>query len=208
MGYMDQFRRPTGRQGKIVAALMNRGHKALTTWGLTHVIIEPSNVILDVGCGGGKTVNRLAQTAPKGKVYGIDHSSDMVTYAKKVNKKLIKQNRVEIFEASVEKTNLPSNCFDLVIAVETYYFWTSLPEVFREILRMLKLKGKFLIINEMVKDGFYDVEKAEMIRKAHVKLFELDEIGGMLQSAGFVGVEVFRKENSAWNTVYAEKPSI
>ena len=85
-GLMDQFRRPTGRIGRFAAALMNRGHKPLTLWGLTHVKIEPNYIILDVGCGGGKTVNRLAQQAPLGKVFGIDYSADMVKYSKKVKK--------------------------------------------------------------------------------------------------------------------------
>ncbi len=58
--------------------------------------IEPDYVILDVGCGGGKTVSRLAQRAVLGKVFGIDYSADMVEYSKKVNKRLIAENRVEI----------------------------------------------------------------------------------------------------------------
>jgi ubiquinone/menaquinone biosynthesis C-methylase UbiE len=107
-GLMGQFRRPTGRRGRFVAALMNRGHKPLTLWGLTHVNIESDYVILDVGCGGGKTVNRLAQKVPLGKVFGIDYSADMVEYSKKVNKKLIAEDRVEIVEGSVEKMGLTS----------------------------------------------------------------------------------------------------
>lgn len=60
-GLIDQFRRPTGRRGRFVAALMNLGHKALTLGGLAHVNIESHYVVLDVGCGGGKTVSILAK---------------------------------------------------------------------------------------------------------------------------------------------------
>jgi ubiquinone/menaquinone biosynthesis C-methylase UbiE len=67
------------------------------------VNIELDYVILDVGCAGGKTVSRLAQQAVQGKVFGIDYSADMVEYSKKVNKKLIAENRVEIIEGSVER---------------------------------------------------------------------------------------------------------
>ena len=102
-GVMDQFKRPTGRRGRLVAVLMNRGHKQLSLWGLTHVNIEVDYIILDVGCGGGKIVNRLARQATLGKVFGIDYSPDIVEYSKKVNKKLIAENRVEIIEGSVEK---------------------------------------------------------------------------------------------------------
>jgi SAM-dependent methyltransferase len=206
MGLLDQVRCPTGLQGRIAASMMNLGHGPLTTWGLTFATIQPNFTILDLGCGGGKTINRLAQQVPQGKVFGLDHSADMVAYAKKVNRKFVEEKRVEIVEASVEKTGFEKDFFDLVTAVETYYFWPSLPSGFREILRVLKPKGKLLIINEMVKDGVYEIKKADLIRKAHVQLFELNEICRMLQSAGFVDVEVFKKENSAWNTLAAQKP--
>ncbi len=206
MGLMDQFQRPTGRQGRTVAALMNQRHKALTTWGLTHVTIAPDYTILDVGCGGGKTINRLAQQATQGKVFGIDYSPDMVEYAREVNKKFVAQNQVEIVEASVQKTGFPSDFFNLVTACETYYFWPSLPDAFTEIKRVLKPNGKFLMVNEMVADGVYEVKQAKLIEKTHLHLFRLDEISNMLQSAGFVDVKVFRKDKSPWNAVVAQKP--
>jgi uncharacterized SAM-dependent methyltransferase len=62
------------------------------------------------------------------------------------------------------------------------------------------------MINEMVKDGVYDVKKAALIEKVHVRLFALEEIQAMLKKAGFTTIEVFRKEDSAWNTVLAQKP--
>jgi ubiquinone/menaquinone biosynthesis C-methylase UbiE len=110
---MDQYRCPTGSQGKAVAASMNQRHSALSAWGLKHVKINPDYVILDVGCGGGKTVSRLAQRAVQGKVFGVDYSADMVEYSKEVNRKFIAQNRVEIIEASIEKTGFPDDFFDL-----------------------------------------------------------------------------------------------
>jgi len=204
-GLMDQFRRPTGRRGRLVAALMNRGHKQLSLWGLTHVNIEPNYVILDVGCGGGKTVNRLAQQAALGKVFGIDYSADMVEYSKKVNKKLIAENRVEIVEGSVEKTGFSDDFFDLVTAIETYYFWPSFSGALREIRRVLKSGGKLLMVNEMVQDGVYDVKYAKTIEQAHVRLIPLEEIRDIMQAVGFVDVQFFTKAGSPWNAILAQK---
>ena len=202
---MDQFKRPKGRRGRFVAALMNRGHKPLTTWGLTHVTIEPDYVILDVGCGGGKTVSRLAQQAVQGKVFGIDHSPDMVEYSKKVNRKLIAENRVEIVERSVERMGFADDFFDLVTAVETYYFWPNFSGALQEIKRVLKSGGKLLMINEMVKDGVHDIKSAKTIEEAHVRLISLEETKNMLQSIGFTDVQIFIKANSPWNAVLAQK---
>jgi ubiquinone/menaquinone biosynthesis C-methylase UbiE len=203
---MDQYRCPTGSQGKAVAASMNQRHSALSAWGLKHVKINPDYVILDVGCGGGKTVSRLAQRAVQGKVFGVDYSADMVEYSKEVNRKFIAQNRVEIIEASIEKTGFLDDFFDLVTAIETYYFWPSLPQAFQEIKRVLKPEGKLLIVNEMVKDGVYEVEYAEIIEKGHVRLFALQKIQNMLESAGFEDVQVFTKFRLPWNAVLAKKP--
>ena len=202
---MDQYKCPTGRQGKRVAALMNQSHKPLTLWGLTHVNIESNYVILDVGCGGGKTVSRLAQRAPLGKVFGIDYSSDMVAYSQKVNKKLIAENRVKIVSASAEKTGFPDNFFDLATAVETYYFWPSLSDALREIRRVLKPNGKLLMVNEMVKDGEYEIKNAKIIEQTHVHLITLEEIKDAILSTGFVDVQVFTKAGSPWNAILAKK---
>jgi len=204
-GLMDQFRCPTGRRGRFVAALMNRDHKSLSLWGLTHVNIEPDHVILDVGCGGGKTVNRLAKRAPLGKVFGIDYSEDMVEYSKKVNKKLIAENRVEIVEGSVEKLGFSDDFFDLVTAIETYYFWPSFSDALKEIRRVLKPGGKLLIVNEMVKDGVYEIKHAEMIKQAYVRLISLDEIRNTVLRVGFADVQIFNKAGSPWNAILAKK---
>jgi ubiquinone/menaquinone biosynthesis C-methylase UbiE len=169
------------------------------------VKIEPNYVILDVGCGGGKTVNRLAKRVPLGKVFGLDYSADMVEYSKKVNKKLIAEDQVEIVEGSVEKMGFPDNFFDLVTAFETYYFWPSFFDAVQEIRRVLKPDGKLLLVNEMVKDGVDDVKRAKMIKQAHVHLIPLDEIRAIMQNVGFEDVQIFTNAGSPWNAVLAKK---
>lgn len=203
--HWSQYRCPTGFLGRKVARNMNKGHWDLTTWGLKHVSINSDSVILDIGCGGGKTISRLARRAVQSKVYGIDHSADMVDYSRQVNKKLIATNRVEILRGSVKKTGFKNDFFDLVIAIETYYFWPNLAEAFQEISRILKKGGYLLIINEMIKDGVYEVKNAEIIAKTQVHLVPLKEIQRMLYSAGLSNVKVYRKRKSDWNAVFAKK---
>ena len=206
--FMDQYKCPTGIQGRAVAALMNQEHSAMTTWGLKHLKIIPNFMILDVGCGGGRTVGRLARRAVRGKVFGIDCSTDMVEYSSKVNRELVARGRLEIVEGSVEKMGFPDEFFDLVTAFETYYFWPRLPDAFREIKRVLKPAGNLLMVNEMIKNGVYEIENAEMIAKAHVRLLPLQKIQSILQSVGFGDVKAFTKAGSPWNAVVARKPQL
>jgi ubiquinone/menaquinone biosynthesis C-methylase UbiE len=197
----DQYRCPTGRRGRLVAAMMNKNHEPLTLWALTKVTIDPEYLVLDVGCGGGKTVKRLAQLVPQGKVFGIDYSADMVKFSEKINKKLIAQNRVEIIEGSVEKMNFKDDFFDLVTAIETYYFWVNFPDALKEIKRVLKPNRKLLLVNELL----YGVTPAKLVEETHVKLFPLQEIRKVLQAIGFVDIEVFTKVEPPWNAILAKK---
>jgi SAM-dependent methyltransferase len=203
--HLSQYRCPTGVSGRKVATNMNKGHWDLTTWGVKHVSIKLDSVILDVGCGGGKTISRLAQRAVHGKVYGLDHSGDMVDFSRQVNKKLIATNRVDIVQGKVEKTGFKDDFFDLVTAIESYYFWPNLADAFQEIKRILKKGGYLLIISEMIKDGIYEVENAELIAKTNVRLVPLQEMQRILLSVGYSNVEVYRKRKSVWNVIIAQK---
>ena len=202
---MDQYRCPTGVEGRKVAASMNIHHSSLTDWGLNKVKIYSDFRILDVGCGGGKTLTKLAKLAPQGKVFGIDCSKDMVDYSLEVNRDLVTQERVSIVAGVVDKTGFPDNYFDLVTAVETYYFWPNLQSAFQEMFRILKPNGQLLIINEMIKDGSYEVENKEMIEKTHVNLMLMSEIKELLATVGYKDVEIFKVSGSPWNAILAQK---
>ena len=96
---------------------MNRGHAALTVWGLEQVAVQRRATILDVGCGGGVTVARLAAMASEGKIYGIDYSAESVAASRKENHGRISLGQVEIVLGSVSRLPFPDQMFDLVTAV-------------------------------------------------------------------------------------------
>lgn len=45
-----------GFMGGISGSMMNLGHKSIYIWGIKNLRINPDSIILDVGCGGGKTI--------------------------------------------------------------------------------------------------------------------------------------------------------
>ena len=53
--------------------------------------------------------------------------------------------------------------FDAVTAFETVYFWPDLPRCFREVYRVLKPGGTFLICNESNGDSDKDEKWTEII---------------------------------------------
>ncbi|MCW4000336.1 MAG: class I SAM-dependent methyltransferase [Candidatus Bathyarchaeota archaeon] len=203
--FMAQFKCPHGIQGREVAALMNREHDALTEWGLGHVRVGAGFSVLDVGCGGGNTLSKLAQLACRGWAVGLDCSRDMVEYSRQNNQAHTVDGRMGFLRGSVEKLGFSSGTFDLVTAVETYYFWGNLTDAFGELYRVLKGGGCLLLVNEMIKDGRYEVEHAQTIKRAHVHLESPSDLTAQLQQAGFSEVEIFLKAQTPWNTLVAHK---
>lgn len=143
MGFFDNMRKPQGKLGNIQLKSMNKEHTPVSLWGLKHLNIKSDDIILDIGCGGGININRMAKDAKK--VYGIDYSIESVKLSKKVNEKFIEEQKVEIIEGNVEKLPFEDNTFDIVTAFETVYFWPNIEKCFGEVKRILKQGGTFLI---------------------------------------------------------------
>jgi SAM-dependent methyltransferase len=105
-----QARKPTKWIGRFFLRAMNESHSGLTDWGLMHVVIKNHFSILDVGCGGGRTVRKLAAIATDGMVYGIDYAEGSVAASRAHNGQLIKSGRV-----AIQKGRCP-NCRSLITA--------------------------------------------------------------------------------------------
>jgi ubiquinone/menaquinone biosynthesis C-methylase UbiE len=122
---MYQVRKPSRIFGRVVASTMNASHSRMTNWGLQYVPIEKQFTILDVGCGGGRTVRKHAAAASDGSVYGVDYAAGSVVASRAENRDAIQEGRVEIEQASVSQLPFPEARFDLVSAVETIYYWPT-----------------------------------------------------------------------------------
>lgn len=143
MGFFENMGNPKGKLGKMQLKSMNKEHTPVSLWGLKHIDIKKTDVILDIGCGGGMNVNRMAQKAKK--VYGVDYSSESVNLSREINHDLIKRGVVEIHEENVLNLPYHDNSFDIVTAFETVYFWPEIENSFGEVKRVLKPDGIFLI---------------------------------------------------------------
>ena len=193
----NQVRKPSGRVGRAVVSRMNLSHAALTDWGLEHVRIEPSFAILDVGCGGGRTIREMAARATAGRVFGVDYSTASVEASRDTNRDAVAAGRVEIQHGSVSRLPFADAMFDLVTAVETHYYWPDLPNDAREILRVLKPGGTLVVIAEAYMGRYGWLFQLAML-PMRAKLMSADEHRAWLESAGFADVRVSEKRGHGW----------
>lgn len=209
---LNQCRKPSGWVGGLMLWSMNRRHSRVTDWGLSHVSIRPNDTILDVGCGGGRTLAKLAAIATGGRIYGIDYSEESVAASKRTNRTAIEAGRMEILHASVSQLPFPDDMFDVVTAVETHYYWPDLVADLRQILRVLKTGGTVAIIAEAYKGGKYDrvlqrleaLQRRGIMKYAHLTVGEHNDA---LSRAGYSGVQVFENYDKGWLCATGNKPS-
>jgi SAM-dependent methyltransferase len=168
---INQCRKPTGWLGRFVLWVMNLSHSRLTDWGLGQISVGIGDAILDVGCGGGRTVSKLAALTAQGKVYGIDYSAESVAASKRTNAQGIDAGRVEIRQGEVAQLAFSDGVLDLVTGVETHFWWPDLPGGVREVFRVLKPGGMLVLIAEV----YRGVEGEDRTTCAEVRFTNGDE---------------------------------
>jgi ubiquinone/menaquinone biosynthesis C-methylase UbiE len=185
---------------------MNRRHSALTDWGLGHLSIRESDTILDVGCGGGRTVAKLASLARNSVVHGIDYAPASVTVAQKYNRKLVELGRVRIQEASVAELPFADNTFDLVTAIETHFWWQDLNRGMRESFRVLKPGGRMTVIAEFYNGGKHAKYADRLTRWTTMAVLDVAQHAAMFSDAGFSDVSIDEESVRGWLFAAGTKP--
>jgi SAM-dependent methyltransferase len=203
---MNQVRKPTKWVGRLFAWIMNISHSKLTDLGLQHLPVEESFTILDVGCGGGRTIQKLAAMAAKGMVYGIDYAKGSVAAASSKNADLIKAGRVAIKQASVSLLPFADDKFDLVTAVETQYYWPDLVSNMQEIRRVLKVRGTLIVIAESYKKGLQNKLERPLMKLLRTTNLSPDDHRRTFAEAGFTEIQIFEESAKGWICVIAKKP--
>lgn len=201
-----QVRNPRGLLGRRVLRSMNVAHSGLTDWGLGQVSIAPNATILDVGCGGGRTLKKLSALAPSGKAVGVDYSAASVAVARETNSDEVHAGRVAVVRASVAALPFPDLTFDVVTAVETHYYWPDLPANVGQLFKILKPGGTFVLIAEAYRGGPLRLLYAAVMPLLRAALLSDAEHRDLLTEAGFTEVATKHKRGTNWICAVGRKP--
>jgi len=199
-----QVKRPTRFVGRLFARMMNNSHSELTDWALTHLPIEMGATVLDVGCGGGRTIGKLARIATS--VHGVDYAAGSVAESQAYNKRLIAEGRVHIERASVSRLPYADGQFDVVTAIETQYYWPHLSDDMREIQRVLKPGGRLMVVAESYKGGRNDWLLGPVMKLIGSTRLSANDQRTLFQSAGYIEIELAEELHNGWLCCVGRKP--
>jgi len=146
----------------------------------------PSDRCLDIGTGAGHTAARLAPLAAE--VIALDPEPAMLASARERYGNL---PNLRFLQAPGHDTGLADGSVDVVTARHTLHHHRDLEATLREVARVLRPGGRFVLVDEATPDPAVDAwfDALERARDAtHVRAYTLAEWRRMLAGAGLLWI--------------------
>ncbi len=158
--------------------------------------LNPGEVVLDLGSGGGVDVLLSARrVGPTGKAYGLDMTDEMLELARE-NQRAAGIENVEFLKGEIENIPLPDDSLDVIISNCVINLSTDKDSVLKEAFRVLKPGGRFAVADIVLTRPISDLIRKHMALWAGcvAGALRIDEYKSKLAAAGFrqAEVEVFR----------------
>ena len=137
----EQFHHPHGRAGQITGLVMRFINRLPNIYAIRFLEIKQSEEVLEIGCGPGWALAKMAKLYDQCRITGVDLSSVMFKQAVANNKKDIQSGRVKLVQCSFENLPLHNSSVDKILAVNVLYFFDSDGRAFSELRRVLRTGG-------------------------------------------------------------------
>ena len=181
---MSQFAKPTGFFGKTLAKGMARAHKDFYKNAAKALHLKDDDSLLEIGFGSGLFIKKYVTHVSR--IAGVDYSEDMVELANTINKDLVESGKAEFKHGDAVSLPWGDNEFSIVVAIETFYFWSEPEKSLNEIFRVLMSKGRVVI--EMSYNSDDGLDHTKHIKKMNLRLYSGKEMETLLKNAGFTDV--------------------
>lgn len=180
----SQLRKPTGETGIEIGKILNESNHKLYELAFEMMDLKEDQRVLEIGFGNGIYFPEYFRLQPVLSVTGVDFSKEMCAEAETHNPDLIASKRLSLHCEETSALPFSGDRYDLAVALNVIYFLDP-PEIhLKEIRRVLKPNGQFLI-------GYrprHAVEHLEFTKQNFI-LYERDELESLFMQNGFEIVE-------------------
>ena len=162
---------------------------------VTIAALNPGEVVLDLGSGGGIDCFLAArQVGESGHVIGVDITTEMLEKANQ-NKAAMGVSNVEFRRGQIEEMPVDDNSVDVIMSNCVINLSPDKASVFTEAFRVLKPGGRFAV-SDIVTDGDFSAEmRADTVRWSEcvTGAIDVNDYTGLMREAGFVNIHVADK---------------
>ncbi|MEM7556858.1 MAG: class I SAM-dependent methyltransferase [Cyanobacteria bacterium P01_A01_bin.84] len=116
---------------------------------LKYVDLPPNSRVLDLGCGTGRLLERLAEKFPHMYGTGCDFSPQMLQVARR-NK--LHRPRLIYIEGKADALPFAEGQFDAVFNTISFLHYPDPGKVLSEVARVLKTEGRYYLVDTTVKN--------------------------------------------------------
>jgi cyclopropane fatty-acyl-phospholipid synthase-like methyltransferase len=137
-----QFKRPTGALGALAGWIMasRPSNVARNAWTVDLLGVQVHDTVLEIGCGPGLAMERVAAIVQQGQAVGVDHSSVMVGQASRRLAGAIREGRAIVRCMSVDAVPSFGIRFDKIYSANVAQFFPNPVGTF-EMLRGMLVPG-------------------------------------------------------------------
>lgn len=140
----QQHRYPTGVVGRLIGKRMAQQHAPETQWSIDQLQLQPTDCVLELGCGAGRSLALAVQQTQQGRVIGIDLSATMIHAATRQNDAAVRAGRVALLRGDLSTLPVTNQHFDKIFSIHTFYFWPDPLGIFADLMRVLKDHGRLV----------------------------------------------------------------
>ncbi|HEX3526605.1 MAG TPA: class I SAM-dependent methyltransferase [Thermoanaerobaculia bacterium] len=156
---------------------------------LDRLSLRNSDRVLDVGCGTGALLDRLAQDHPAARLTGVDPVPEMLANARRKV-----PPEVELREGWAERLPFEDERFDVVVSCNVFHYVREPVVALREMARVLAPGGRLIITDWC--DDYLACRLCDLYLRlfspAHQKTYGKRECLKLLTDAGHRNVEIDR----------------
>jgi ubiquinone/menaquinone biosynthesis C-methylase UbiE len=175
---------------------------------------ELAGLLLDVGCGPGNIVLKIARRCPRLTIVGLDHSRNMVQAARRAAAELGLGGRVFFQQANAGQIPFSGGAFDIVLSNSVLHHLVDPSKVLEEMLRVAK-PGGAILVRDLRRPSrlaypwhvrwygrHYSGIMKRLFEDSVRAAYTPEELAGLLGRSGISAARIFLQERSHMGFVY------
>ena len=147
--------------------------------------VPPGSRLVDIGCGTGIVASHLKRLFPQAGVCGLDISPKVIARAQELDR----TGSIDFVVATESELPFRDSVFASAVCRFSLHHYPDLPAHFREVRRVLKKKGIYLIVEVLPEAGRFQTmlndvfAAAERNSAGHVAYYSLEDFMDLLAPA-------------------------